>query len=515
MKNIIDDVVRAGFVISKGLDIKMFISSLVDQLFDITGSDLSCFYSVTEENIKLLYRRGKYIIPENISIYDELIQFELESFETVVLTERKKSPFISLLLHESMNSGVLSPVATKKKIYGLLFLNSKNKLFFNRSKLRAIESITKLAGEYFHNTILHNKLKDYTKRIETLERYQKNIFSSMTNLLITTDTSGNLKYFNRMASERFLLTKDDINKNITTFFSQKLSKKMLSYISSSIEDGKEIVGAEGIYKDNNAEIDFALNASPLTSKRGKREGLTLLFSDQSRERKLEKEVHRIREDRRIIKDMFSRYLSEDIVSRLVENPNLIHLGGDKKEATIFFADIRGYTSFSEGRDPEYIIHVLNEYFKVAVDIIIKYKGYIDKFIGDCIMAAWGVPLKTEEEDAKLSVSCALEIMKAINNKGRNFFKGEASNLKIGIGINSGPLVAGNLGSEQRTDYTVIGDTVNIASRLEGIAGPEEIIITESTKSLIGNSWKLKGKGEVKVKGKLEPIKIYKVLRKVG
>jgi adenylate cyclase len=515
MDTIIDEVVRAGFVISKGLDLKKFIASLIDQLFDVTGSDIVCFYSFSEESVRLLYRRGKFPVPERFSPSVDPFSFVVESGETVVLTERKKSPFLKVLLHDSMNSGIISPIGTSKNIYGFVVLNSQKNLFFTRNRFMGAEALTKLAGEYFHNSLLHDQLKDYTRRIEALERYQKNIFSSMTNILLTADIDGYLRYFNPAAGERFSLTSEFIGKPVTDIFFNRLGKKMLTLVNDSITEGNEIIGAEGIYKGDKAEIDFSLNTSPLLTSRGKREGLTLIFTDQSRERELQKQVKKVKEERRLIKDMFSRYLSETVVSKLVKNPNIVHLGGDKKDATVFFADIRGYTSFSEGKDPEFIIRVLNDYFSEAVEIIIESGGFIDKFIGDCIMAAWGVPLMTVEEDARLAVSTALQIQKEVNSPKRKFFTEEASGLKIGIGIHSGPLVAGNLGSNRRVDYTVIGDTVNIASRLEGIAGPDEVIITENTKSLLGKDFKLERRNPVKVKGKKQPLNIYKVLKKVG
>jgi len=414
-----------------------------------------------------------------------------------------------------MESGVAAPVGTKRKIHGFLILNSIKRNFFNRDLFNAVESISELAGQYFHNSFLHNQLINYTRKIESLERYQENIFSSMTNMLIATDMTGNIKYFNPIAQKVFSLSKSDIGRNIKEIFTGKLTKRMLSYLDLPVQKGIEIIGAEGIYRDRGKEVDFSLNVTPLKTKRKKLEGITLLFHDQSREKELEKKFKKVKEERRIIKDIFSRYLSEEVVSKLVENPNLVHLGGDKKEATIFFADIRGYTSFSEGKDPEYIVNVLNEYFSEAVEIIVKYRGFIDKFIGDCIMAAWGVPLQTAEEDARQAVSCALEIQNAIKNPKRKFFRGEASDLRIGIGMHTGPLVAGNLGSSRRLDYTVIGDTVNIASRLEGVAGPDEIIITDRTKSYLNRSFKVVDLPPVKVKGKDETLKIYKVIKKVG
>ncbi len=515
MYKLYERILSAGEIIAKNLNVKHIISTLVEQVFDITGCDLACFYSYDRDKIRLLYRRGKYLPPEILNPDNDPFQFIIESGETVVLTEKKPSPFIDVLLSEGMESGIAAPIGSAKKIYGFIVVNSRKKYFFTRSLLDVVESISKLTGQYFHNSILHQQLRDYTRKIESLERYQENIFSSMTNMLITTDSNGNIKFFNESAAQRFLLKKSDIGRNLKEVLADGMSKKMLSHFDLPMKKGLEVMGAEGIYNRGDKEIDFSVNITPLKTKRGRFEGTTFIFTDQSREKELEKNYLKVKEERRIIKDIFSRYLSQEIVSKLVQNPNLIHLGGDKKEATIFFADIRGYTSFSEGKDPEYIVKVLNEYFSEAVEIIIKYRGFIDKFIGDCIMAAWGVPLQTREEDARLAVSCALEIQKAVENPNRKFFRGEASNLKIGIGMHTGPLVAGNLGSSRRLDYTVIGDTVNIASRLEGVAGPGEIIITERTKSFLGEGFKLKRLNPVKVKGKDEPIEIYKVLEKVG
>ena len=122
---------------------------------------------------------------------------------------------------------------------------------------------------------------------------------------------------------------------------------------------------------------------------------------------------------------------------------------------------------------------------------------------------------SEEQDAIEAVACAVELQELVASKKRNFFTGEASNLKVGIGMHTGPLIAGNLGSRRRMDYSVIGDTVNVAARLEGVAGPSEVIITQETRDRIGDRFKLKELKPVRVKGKEKPIHIFSVLKQVG
>jgi len=337
----------------------------------------------------------------------------------------------------------------------------------------------------------------------------------MTDLLITTDAKGQIHYFNRAALERLGLKEELVGKPFEKVFNTSLGKKVLRAINEADVQGEAKPGIEGIMKRKEDEdMDFRLNISPLRGKRGKKEGLTLLFTDQTHERQLQSKMESVVEERRIVKDMFARYLSNDIVQTLVDRPDLVKPGGDKKMATILFADIRGYTSFSETKDPEYIIDVLNAYFSEAVEIIIKYKGYIDKFIGDAIMAAWGVPIFSEEDDARAAVECAVELQELVNSKERNFFTGDASHLRVGIGMHTGPLIAGNLGSSRRMDYSVIGDTVNVAARLEGVAGPGQVIITQKTRDLIGDKFKVKALEPVQVKGKVKPLNIYNVVKKV-
>ncbi len=513
----LDQLVRAGSILTSEIDFKSLISVLVEQSQDISASSLCALYlrknpeNQSGDFIKV-YQRGKFDVPASFPGKTEFIEFLEECREAAVLLERKESPFLKILLNETMKSGIALPVSTKKDFLGILILNSREEMFYDRKRLYFLESFTKLAGGMLNNSRLYSELKAYLKEIEELKLYQENIFSSMSNLLITSDKNGEIKYFNRAASEIFNLTDNDLNKNIGDYFKNSIGKKILNSIIQVNAAPEEIPGIEGIYnnKELGKEIDFTLNISPLVGKGNQFQGNTFLFTDQTRERELQSQVHKVVEDKRVIKDMFSRYLSAEIVHQLTDAPELVKMGGDKKTATVFFADIRGYTSFSEGKDPEYIINILNDYFNEAVEIVIETNGYIDKFIGDCIMAAWGVPLQTEKQDALSAVTCALKIQQLVKSKTRKFWKGDASKLQVGIGMHSGSIVAGNLGSTRRMNYTVIGDTVNIAARLEGVAEAGEIIITKNTMDYIEGQFKVKKMQPVKVKGKANAIEIYSV-----
>jgi PAS domain S-box-containing protein len=519
--HVFSELVRASTLLSGENRFNSQISILVEQSLDISRSDLAVLYAYSDmedpgPELRNVYQRGDYDVPSTIPRSKETVEFLEECRETLVLHDTDRPFFSDAFLHPAMRSAIVLPLMTPTGKIGILFLQSHRPGYYSRDRFLFLDSLTKLAGGMLHNGKLYRELQSQFKYIEGLERYQENIFSSMTDLLITTDEDGGIHYFNRAAAEELGFGEEVLGKPYDQVFKKQLGKRILGAIDKADKDGKERLGLQGIIKmpEGQEEFDFSLNVSPLRGKRGKKEGLTLIFTDQTRERKLQEEMEMVVEERRIIKDMFSRYLSADLVQTLTEQPDLVKLGGDKKRATIFFADIRGYTTFSETKTPEYIIEVLNEYFSEAVEIIIKNRGYIDKFIGDAIMAAWGVPLYSEEEDAFSAVCSAVELQERVRSNKRSFFKGEASKLGIGIGIHTGDLVAGNLGSRQRMDYSVIGDTVNVAARLEGVAGKGEVIITEITRDLIGDRFKLEERKPVQVKGKSKPIHIFSVLNQV-
>ncbi len=515
-QSVLDDLVQASTRLSAESDFRKLVSVLVEQSADHSRSDLTCLYVYQNPDastgaLRLIYRRGLRDVPDRLAGGSELMEFLEECGEAVVLLERNMSPFSDLFLAEGMNSGIVLPVRAGTRGIGALFLNSREERHYGNERFRYLDAITRLAGGLLENARLIKELKDHLARIEAMERYQESIFQSMTNLLVTTDAKGNIRYYNGAAAEAFSLSPSDVSKPLGARFESSLGKRVLKAIDRARKEGRESAGLEGIFKRPDREdMDYSLNITPLLGPKGGKEGATLLFSDQTRERALKARAETAVEQRRVIKDMFARYLSHDLVKTLTDNPEMVKPGGDKKTATVFFADITGYTAFSEGKDPAYIIEVLNGFFNEAVELVIGNHGYIDKFIGDCIMAAWGVPMQTEEADAVLAVTTALKIHELVRSPKRSFFKGAASKLKIAIGMASGPLVAGNVGSSRRMDYTVLGDTVNTAARLESVAGAEEVIITRDTRNLIGDRFQIEERPPVKVKGKERPLEIFNV-----
>lgn len=217
-------------------------------------------------------------------------------------------------------------------------------------------------------------------------------------------------------------------------------------------------------------------------------------------------------EKRRIRSIFSRYVDKSLVDEIVEKTEEISLGGVRQEVSILFSDIRGFTTFSENLPPEEVVSLLNEYLTEMTKIITKNNGVLDKFVGDAIMAVFGAPLP-QENHAFLAAKTALEMQDKVKVISDKWVAEGKSPLKIGIGVHTGEAIIGNIGSELRMEYTAIGDSVNLASRIEGLTKEYDcpILISKQVYDRVKDQVGAEFIAEVKVKGRKEPVKIYKLL----
>ena len=207
--------------------------------------------------------------------------------------------------------------------------------------------------------------------------------------------------------------------------------------------------------------------------------------------------------RKWISNVLGKYVSDSVAKEIMEKgEDALKLKGEKKVVTVLFADVRGFTSMSEKLQPEQVVEVLNRYLSKMTDIVFKHEGTLDKYVGDEIMATYNVPLNLKDHALK-AVQTAIEMQKVARGMGEE--------LKYGIGINTGDAIVGNIGSAKRLDYTVIGDSVNLGARLCGKAEPNQILISESTYHLVKDKIETKSIGEITVKGKEKPLRVYEIV----
>jgi len=208
---------------------------------------------------------------------------------------------------------------------------------------------------------------------------------------------------------------------------------------------------------------------------------------------------------------FQRYFSPNLAEEIASQQTDVRLHGDKKPVVIFFSDIRGFTSMSETMSPDTIATLLTEYFTEMVDIVFEHGGTLDKFMGDAIMALWGAPI-AHEDDADRAMQCAIDQLDALEKMNVKWKSLGRPELGIGIGINFGEVFAGNIGSNRRLEYTVIGDAVNTASRLCSSAGAREILISEPFYKILKHPPPVDPLEPIQVKGKSRRIAVYRVKR---
>jgi adenylate cyclase len=207
--------------------------------------------------------------------------------------------------------------------------------------------------------------------------------------------------------------------------------------------------------------------------------------------------------------MFGRYLSTEVMSSLIENPSLLELGGEQRDVTIMMTDLRGFTALSERLDPKEVVQMLNAYFEVMVETVLKYNGTINEIIGDALLVIFGAPQEMPDQTQR-AIACAIEMQNAMAGVNRENRSKGLPDLEMGIGINKAEVIVGNIGSSKRSKYTVVGSGVNVTSRIESYTVGGQILISDAVFREVGDGLRIDGEQEVYPKGSETPLKIYDV-----
>lgn len=245
---------------------------------------------------------------------------------------------------------------------------------------------------------------------------------------------------------------------------------------------------------NEADVDFAIAFAGIAAvaiENGQ-------FSDRIRQQAL-------------VRSNFERFFTPHLAARIANSADAVKLGGDKRRVAVLFSDIRGFTALSETMEPDAMARLLTEYFSEMVECVFRHGGTLDKFIGDAVMAQWGAPLG-ESDDADRAMSSAMDMMEALEKLNEHWAQQGRPTLQIGIGLNIGDAFAGNIGSERRLEYTVIGDTVNVASRLCGKAGPGEILVSEDFTKALKTPPRMSPMPPMELKNKTQPVPVFRIVR---
>ena len=424
-----------------------------------------------------------------------LVSKKLKIFK--IINEKKKGLFLTekdkTTIQKKLNENnlIITPLQVKTKTLGYMVLCNKETRKgveeFNDLDLDLLTALSNQAAVAMENATL---FKDITKE----KNFNESILSSIATGVITINVLGEIDSINSAGLKILKKEKEEIIGNHYLYLFEK-DEEVVELIVKSETQNKKVSTVNIPFLSVSEETKINFSVSPRVDKDEKIKGLVLAIEDIT--------------DVSKIKKTFKRYVSKQVVDELLDDDAKLNLGGEKREVTVLFSDIRGFTSMSEKMEPEKVVSTLNDYFSLMIDIVFKNNGTLDKIIGDELMIVFGAPTSSPD-DTERAVQTAIEMQSKIEtfNKQRNINKEVP--IKVGIGINKGLVVSGNIGSRDLMDYTVIGDTVNLGARLCSAAGPDEIITSSSVWFETKNIFKYKKLKPIKVKGKKEEIPVYKI-----
>jgi adenylate cyclase len=336
--------------------------------------------------------------------------------------------------------------------------------------------------------------------VQKIKNYNESMLESMSNGVITLDESDTIVTCNSAGARIMKLPASAIlGRSAAEFFAGR-NAWIIERIRKVVTEKVANVAMDLEIAFGDQPVSVNLTALPLTSGDGKQLGTLLMIEDISTEKR--------------VKATMARYMDPAIAARMLEEGNGDSglLGGASTRATVLFSDIRGFTTLSEELGAQGTVAFLNEYFSLMVECIAHEEGMLDKFIGDAIMAAFGLPM-AHDDDEDRAVRAAIAMIRACRRWSHERSQRGQPPVEMGIGLNTDMVVSGNIGSAKRMDYTLIGDGVNLASRLESAckAYSAQILISENTFGRLRGTYRIRGIDRVLVKGKTEPVGVYEVL----
>lgn len=426
-----------------------------------------------------------------------------ETGEPIVTTDAQQDPRFNVNVSVRalrLRSIICVPLAIKARTIGVVYLDSRVAPgLFSPHDPDLLTAFANQAALAIENARLFDALRAQVVEISRLEQLQARVLGSITSGVITVDGRGVIASFNDAAAETFgVAGRTMIGKparalealipGITTILSDNLMPSKPSELDA--------------HHPTRGDLELEVRTAPLDLPDGTgTHGWAIAVTDLTERRKLERLHAADVEQRRMIRDAFARYLAPHVVEQLMRAPGGVALGGERATATILFADICAFTELADRLEAEAVVEILNHFFSAAVQIVFEHDGLLDKFYGDGLMVVFGPP-RVRDDDATRAIAVAQALHHAAAT-----IQADGAPLKLAIGIATGEVVAGHIGSPKRMDYTVIGDAANLASRLQGAAPPGSTYADERTYTRLKAAPPAE-KLIAKIRGKAEPVTIF-------
>ena len=497
---------RVSSIVNSSLDLDHVLKDVLDAAVEVMKADRG-FVVLQNEQGKFAVAIAHNINPDDpndAKISQSIVRRVFESGEPVFTTDAQTDPRFESsqsIQTLALRSIICVPLKLRDVSIGVVYLDSRiTPNLFHRGDPQLILAFAHQAALAIDNARLFKEQAVRLTEISRLEAFQTQILESITSGVITTDASGTVTTFNEAAGNTF-----GIDPASMIGRSDRGLDALVPGITTFLVAGHGFGGQYNMVGSHATRGELALEVRIAPLDKGDAPGGSAIAVTDMTERRALEEMHQQDVQRsRAVQEAFSRYLAPHVVESLMRHPENVRLGGERQPATIMFADIRDFTKMASHMPAEQVVEILNTYLDEAVATIFRYEGLLDKFYGDGIMAVFGPP-HVRSDDATRAIKAAIELNEIV---GR--LEGKLGRpLHISVGLASGDVVAGHIGSTRRMDYTVIGDAVNLASRLQAAAPPDAIFVDEPTYLASGLNYPA-DKMVAKIRGRDDEVTIYQL-----
>jgi len=494
-----------GQVINSSLDTNEVLRIVMDTIVRITGAERG-FLMLRNEEGEMTIRLARdweqeSLDPSEFEVSNTIVNRVAEEGHPVLTTNAQEDPRFGgqeSIIAYNLRSILCVPLKVKDNITGVIYADNRVRTgLFSESERDLLSAFSNQAAVAIENARLFESVRQTLAEVTELKNLMDNVFASIASGVITADVENKITLMNK-AAESILgqSSKDLIGLTLHESFPD-ITNTISPHVTSVRASDQAVIGLEvNETLASRGEVDLRYNLSPLKDATQTTQGVAIVVDDLTDQKKLEAQ-----------RKLFEKMVSPAVIDQL--DPDALALGGESREITALFADIRGFTSFSEFLEPKELVSILNKYLKASADAVLEQVGTIDKFMGDAVMAWFNAPIPQEDHTLR-AVKAALGIKKGIEALHKQLPK--EAHLSFGVGIHFGEAVLGLVGTENRLDYTAIGDSVNTAKRIQENSGPGQILISKDAFIKLGGQVHVREVDPVQAKGKSQPIKVYEVIK---
>jgi adenylate cyclase len=494
-----------GRVVNSSLELNEVLRVVMDTIVRLTGAERG-FLMLKDDQGQLTTRVARNWEQESInnnelSVSGTVIHRVVSEGQPVLTTNAQEDPRFGG--HESiiayhLRSILCVPLKLKEDLIGVIYTDNRIRTgLFTETERDLLMAFANHAAVAIDNARLFESVSRTLAEVTELKNLMDNVFASIASGVITADIQDKILLCNR-ATEAILGQKScDIVGNRLDKVLPPATVDLSKYISIVRQTDQTLIGLEFTPTlPDRGQVNLSLNISPLKDAAQVTQGVAIVVDDLTEKKKLE-----------ALSRMFRRMVSPAVIDQL--DLEKVELGGNRSEITTLFADVRGFTSFSERYDPVRLVSVLNRYLDAASKAVLAEVGTIDKFLGDAVMAWFNAPFLPQPDHTLRAVRAALGIQQAIDALHREL--PSEYHLSFGVGIHFGEAVLGMVGSEEQYNYTAIGDSVNTAKRIQENAGPGQILLSAEAYAHVVHEVDVRLVEPVHAKGKSQPVEVYEVL----